>query len=161
RSEARSEDGVRGLIGVAGSPGAPGNVKLLDFGVAMAVADESNARRASCKERILGGFAVFGTPEYMAPQQVAGEPIDGRTDVYALGCVLYEMLTGAAAFGGPSSVVVMGMQLRETPLPPRTLAPSQAIPAAVEAIVLRAMAKAPDERFPSADAMREALEQTL
>jgi serine/threonine-protein kinase len=127
----------------------------------MAVADESNARPSSTKERILGGFAIFGTPEYMAPEQVAGDPIDGRTDVYALGCVLYEMLTGVAAFGGPSSVVVMGMQLRETPPPPRARAPSQAIPAAVEAIVLRAMAKRPDERFPSAEAMREALEQTL
>jgi serine/threonine-protein kinase len=138
-------------------------VKLLDFGVATAIADDGSAapdRPKAARERALGGFAIFGTPEYMAPEQVAGEPIDGRTDLYALGCVLYEMLTGQAAFAGPSSVVVMGKQLRETPAPPRVRTPELAIPAEIEAVVLRAMAKRPDERFPSADAMREALERT-
>jgi serine/threonine-protein kinase len=96
----------------------------------------------------------------MAPEQVAGDAIDGRTDLYALGCVLYEMLTGARAFEGPSSVVVMGKQLRETPRPPRVRAPAQRIPAALEAVVVRAMAKKPEERFASAEAMRAALEET-
>ncbi len=136
-------------------------VKLLDFGVATAIADDTHRRRSTPKERALGGFAIFGTPEYMAPEQVAGEVIDGRTDLYALGCVLYEMLTGEGAFAGPSSVVVMGKQLRETPASPRARAPALAIPGEVEAVVLRAMAKLPAERFSSADAMREALERTL
>jgi serine/threonine-protein kinase len=131
-------------------------VKLLDFGVATVLADAP--RRPDAKERALGGFAIFGTPEYMAPEQVAGDAVDGRADLYALGCVLYEMLTGAPAFEGSSSVVVMGKQLRETPMPPRVRAPSRPIPAIVEAVVVRAMAKAPEQRFPSASAMRASLE---
>ena len=119
---------------------APPVVKLLDFGLATALT-EGDARPTSAKERALHGFAVFGTPEYMAPEQVSGEAVDGRADVYALGCVLYEMLTGERAFDGASSVVVMGKQLRETPLPPRVRAPLRRIPAVVEAIAIRAMAK--------------------
>jgi eukaryotic-like serine/threonine-protein kinase len=69
-----------------------GDLKLLDFGVAMALADT-----AAAEER-QKGFAVFGTPEYMAPEQVAGEPVDARCDIYALGCVLYELVTGARTF---------------------------------------------------------------
>jgi eukaryotic-like serine/threonine-protein kinase len=132
-------------------------VKLLDFGLATALTD-SEKRPATERERALRGFAVFGTPEYMAPEQVAGDPVDGRADLYALGCVLYEMLTGEAAFEGASSVVVMGKQLHETPLPPRARAPKRPIPRAVEAAVMRAMAKSPDDRFPTAAAMRAALE---
>jgi serine/threonine-protein kinase len=138
------------------SEGEP-QVKLLDFGVATALTDSEN-RPASERERVLRGFAVFGTPEYMAPEQVAGDPVDGRSDLYALGCVLYEMLTRAPAFEGPSSVVVMGKQLHDTPLPPRARAPKRPIPRAVEAVVVRAMSKSPAARFPTASAMRAALE---
>jgi serine/threonine-protein kinase len=137
-----------------------GEVKLLDFGVAMALTEGSD-RKPTEKERAMRGFAIFGTPEYMAPEQVAGDPIDGRTDLYALGCVLYEMLTGERAFEGSSSVVVMGKQLRETPEPPHVRAPGCKMPAALEAAVVRAMAKKPEERFASAQAMRAALEETL
>ena len=92
-----------------------GTVKLLDFGVAMALADVAGAD----DEKRQQGFAIFGTPEYMSPEQVAGEPVDARCDLYALGCLLYELLTGTVPFEGPSSVVVMGKQLRETPESPR------------------------------------------
>ena len=139
---------------------AAGEVKLLDFGVAMALTEGSD-KKPTEKERALRGFAIFGTPEYMAPEQVAGDPIDGRTDLYALGCVLYEMLTGERAFEGSSSVVVMGKQLRETPQPPHVRAPGCKIPGDLEAVVVRAMAKKPEERFASAQAMRNALEETL
>jgi serine/threonine-protein kinase len=138
-------------------PRAEPVVKLLDFGLATALS-EGRTRPADPKERALHGFAIFGTPEYMAPEQVSGEPVDGRTDVYALGCVLYEMLTGVRAFEGGSSVVVMGKQLRETPLPPRARAPSRPIPAAVETAVVKAMAKDPHDRPPSASAFRAMLE---
>jgi serine/threonine protein kinase len=134
-----------------------GGLKLLDFGVAMALADvvsEANEKRQK-------GFAIFGTPEYMAPEQVAGEAVDGRCDLYALGCVLYELVTGSALFDGPSSVVVMGRQLREEPEPLQKRAPMRGIPEELDAVVLRALAKAPGERFASPTALREALEETL
>jgi serine/threonine-protein kinase len=135
-------------------------VKLLDFGLATALTRDAG-RPADPRERAHHGFAIFGTPEYMAPEQVAGDRVDGRADVYALGCVLYEMLTGERAFEGTSSVVVMGKQLRETPLPPRVRAPTLPIPLAMDAVVVRAMAKDRDARFPSAQAMRTALEAAL
>jgi serine/threonine-protein kinase len=144
-----------------------GTVKLLDFGIATALApstdeaegagERSDAERD--RERAHRGFAIFGTPEYMAPEQVAGDPVDGRADLYSLGCVVYEMLTGVAAFEGTSSVLLMGKHLHETPLPPRARAPRRAIPKAVDDVVVRAMAKRPDARFPSAAAMRQALEE--
>jgi serine/threonine-protein kinase len=146
------------LARVAGNPGEV--VKLLDFGLATALTDGPRAS-ADPRERAHHGFAVFGTPEYMAPEQVNGDGVDGRADVYALGCVLYEMLTGSRAFEGASSVVVMGKQLRETPLPPRVRAPTRPIPSAVEAVVVGAMAKERDQRPPTAAAVREALESAL
>ncbi len=132
-----------------------GELKLLDFGVAMALAD-----RADGAERKQKGFAVFGTPEYMAPEQVAGEAVDARCDLYALGCVLYELVTGTRPFEG-SPVVVMGKQLREEVERPRHRAPSARIPGELEAVILKALAKSPDDRFASAQEMREALEAAL
>jgi serine/threonine protein kinase len=132
-----------------------GTVKLLDFGVAMALSDvpgESKPQK---------GFAIFGTPEYMAPEQVAGEPVDARCDVYSLGCVLYEMLCGYPPFQGKSSVEVLGKQVREAPFPPSSRAPERKIPRTLEDVVLRAMRKKREERFPSAVAMRRALEEVL
>lgn len=130
-----------------------GEVKLLDFGVAMALAETSEEKRQK-------GFAVFGTPEYMAPEQVAGETVDARCDLYALGCVLYELVTGHRPFEG-SPVVVMGKQLREEPDPPRTRAPDARIPFELEDVIVKALAKSKDDRFPTARAMREALEDAL
>jgi serine/threonine-protein kinase len=137
-----------------------GEVRLLDFGVAMALTEGSD-RKPSDKEKALRGFAIFGTPEFMAPEQIAGDTIDGRTDVYALGCVLYEMLTGTRAFQGSSSVVIMGKQLRDTPRAPRVQAGDRAIPATLDAAVMRAMKKVPAERFGSADELRAALQETV
>jgi serine/threonine-protein kinase len=144
----------------AADTGPQAAVKLLDFGIAT-LQSGSDFRQVAGKERALRGFAVLGTPEYMAPEQVAGEAVDGRADLYALGCVLYEMLTGVRAFDGPSSVVVMGMQLRETPPPPRTRAAARSIPRSLDAIVVRAMKKSPEARFLCADAMQAALEEVL
>jgi serine/threonine-protein kinase len=129
-----------------------GELKLLDFGVAMALADTADS------EKRQKGFAVFGTPEYMAPEQVAGEPVDARCDLYALGCVLYELVTGTRPFEG-SPVVVMGKQLREEPKLPRSEVPE--LPAEVEAVIMKALAKAKEDRYKTARAMREALEEAL
>lgn len=106
------------------------------------------------------GIAVFGTPQYMAPEQVTGGAIDRRTDIYALGCVLYEMLVGAPPFEG-TSWVVMGKQLRETPEPLRKRAQGGLVPRALKEVVMRAMSKDPERRFESARAMRAALEEAL
>src|SRR5690606_35941378 len=103
---------------------------------------------------------VFGTPEYMAPEQVAGEPVDARCDLYALGCVLYELVTGSRPFEG-SPVVVMGKQLREQPERPRTRAPDAHLPPEIETVIMKALAKAKEDRYPSARAMREALQDAL
>jgi serine/threonine-protein kinase len=133
-----------------------GGLKLLDFGVAMAMTDPA----ADEKEKRQKGFAIFGTPEYMAPEQVAGEAVDGRCDLYALGAVLYELVTGSPVFEGGSAVVVMGKQLREEPESLRARAPRRGIPSELDALVLRALAKDPSSRFSSAAAMREALMET-
>ncbi|MDB4993178.1 MAG: Serine/threonine-protein kinase PknB [Myxococcaceae bacterium] len=132
-----------------------GGLKLLDFGVAMALSDNAQ------DEKRQKGFAIFGTPEYMAPEQVAGETVDGRCDLYALGCVLYELVTGERPFEGDSSVVVMGKQLREVPEPPQSKAPTRAIPTAFDAIIMTALAKKPENRYASAQVMREALQALL
>ena len=131
-----------------------GDLKLLDFGVAMALADTGDGER---KQK---GFAVFGTPEYMAPEQVAGETVDARCDIYALGCVLYELVTGTRPFEG-SPVVVMGKQLREEAERPRSRAPNAVIPGELEGAIMKALAKAKEDRFPTALAFREALEEAL
>ncbi len=131
-----------------------GELKLLDFGVAMALADTGEGEQ---KQK---GFAVFGTPEYMAPEQVAGETVDARCDLYALGCVLYELVTGTLPFEG-SPVVVMGKQLREEAERPRTRAPTAFIPGELEGVIMKALQKAKESRFPSARAMREALESAM
>jgi len=133
-----------------------GTVKLLDFGVAMAVSEV--AGEDTIRQR---GFAIFGTPEYMAPEQVAGEPVDGRCDIYALGCVLYQLLTGSCPFEGTSGVAIMGRQLRETAELPSTIAKDRVIPPALEAVVMRALAKGREDRFGNAKEMREALESSI
>lgn len=133
---------------------ADGDLKLLDFGVAMALAD------TEATERRQKGFAVFGTPEYMAPEQVAGHTVDARCDLYALGCVLYELVTGTRPFEG-SPVVVMGKQVRETPDRPSIRTSERPIPGELEAVIMKALSKAKEDRFDSALTMREALEEAL
>lgn len=138
-----------------------GDLKLLDFGVAMALAETTvDAKSEEPPRRKQKGFAVFGTPEYMAPEQVAGETVDARCDLYALGCVLYELVTGSRPFEG-SAVVVMGKQLRETPESPRHRAPHAVVPGELEAVILKTLSKSKEDRYPSAKALREALEEAL
>jgi eukaryotic-like serine/threonine-protein kinase len=132
-----------------------GVLKLLDFGVAIAKSDSKTDEK---KQR---GFAIFGTPEYMAPEQVAGEPVDARCDIYALGAVLYELCTGTRPFAGNSAVEVMGKQLRETVEAPSKRAPTRCIPVALESVIMKAMAKKPEDRFATAIEMREALEEAV
>ncbi|HEX8951595.1 MAG TPA: serine/threonine-protein kinase, partial [Polyangia bacterium] len=123
--------------------------KILDFGIAkMTGGDEpSNLTRTG---------AIFGTPLYMSPEQAKGRPADARADVYALGVILYELLTGSVPFGGESSVEILSQHIGARPVPPSQLAPERAIAPALEALVLRALEKEPDARFASmGDFVRE------
>lgn len=122
------------------------SVKVADFGIAK-LRDElgTGATRAG---------DLVGTPLYMAPEQVQGQAVDARTDVYALGLVAYELAVGRRPFdGGPGTV--MTAQLKEAPRPPRELRPE--LPAWWESAILRALAKAPEQRFPDAASFLAAL----
>ncbi len=104
---------------------------------------------------------LFGTPEYMAPEQVRGEEVDARSDVWAAGCVLYEALTGHRPFAARTPVATMNAILAEPLAAPRDRAPARNLPPAVDAVVCHALAKAPEARYPSAALMAEALVQAL
>lgn len=102
---------------------------------------------------------ALGTPASMAPEQAAGklDELDQRTDIYGLGTILYEILTGHQPFDGPTSVDVLWMVMTEEPKPPRQLCPS--VPAGLEAICLRALAKNPADRYPTAKQLGDAVQQ--
>jgi zinc protease len=100
--------------------------------------------------------AIIGTPAYMAPEQAEGRPVDHRTDIYALGLILYEMVTGTPAFTGDTAVTLAIKQVRERPKPPRAIEPS--LPKHIEAAILRSLEKAPAARFQSVEEVIQALE---
>jgi eukaryotic-like serine/threonine-protein kinase len=139
-----------------------GSVKLLDFGLSKSP-DEVGARAAADAgdEPALGAMTLFGTPEYMAPEQAAGGRVDHRSDLYALGCVLYEMLSGKLPFAAASAVQVLDKKLRGSPEPVGERAPSRGIPASVSRLVHRALARHPARRFQSAAEMAAAIELAL
>lgn len=133
------------LFDPSGGPARPPWVMLADFGIARVAAEQSLTQAG----------VGLGTPEYMSPEQATGQRVDGRSDIYSLGIVLYEMLTGQIPFRGKSPVQVALQHVR-TPLPPpRTVNP--ALPPAVEAVILTACAKRPEDRYPSAGAFAAAL----
>ena len=122
-------------------------VLVADFGVARAVSEVA--------EKLTATGMIVGTPTYMSPEQASGDKaIDGRTDIFALGCVLYEMLAGEPPFKGPNPQATL---MRRFMGPPRPLRPMVQIPEHVEAAIVRALAKDPAERFATADEFAEAL----
>jgi serine/threonine-protein kinase len=134
-----------------------GSTLVADFGIARALAggqtDSGGASDATLTEVGL----VVGTPAYMSPEQVTGaRDLDGRSDVYALGCVLYEMLAGAPPFAGPTPQAVAMRHLSE-PAPDMS-GPDPAVPAGIGSAIARALAKAPEERFGSPRALVAALD---
>lgn len=139
-------------------------VKLLDFGVAKemrgenAVVSASDAAGQDDPNLSKAGM-IFGTPDTMSPEQVGGGDVDHRADLYALGCVLYQLLTGRMPFEAPSPILLMSCHLREEVKPVRAVAPMRGIPEAVERVVMRALEKDPAARFADAGEMREALEE--
>jgi serine/threonine-protein kinase len=128
-----------------------GAVKVMDFGIARAVHDGQAA--------VTQTAAVIGTAQYLSPEQARGEAVDGRSDVYASGCVLFELLTGEPPFTGDSPVAVAYQHVREDPKPPSSLNPK--VTPALDAIVLKAMAKGPANRYQSAAEMRADLVRVL
>ncbi|OBA60803.1 serine/threonine protein kinase [Mycobacterium sp. 1100029.7] len=119
-------------------------VKVMDFGIARAIADSGNS--------VTQTAAVIGTAQYLSPEQARGDSVDARSDVYSLGCVLYEMLTGEPPFTGDSPVSVAYQHVREDPVPPSKRHPG--ISADLDAVVLKALAKNPDNRYQTAAEMR-------
>jgi serine/threonine-protein kinase len=144
---------------LAGEGGVSATLKILDFGLARAL-DEAGDGAAPDASRA-AGMSLFGTPEYMAPEQAASGQVDGRADIYALGCVLYEMLTGRLPFVGPSPVAIVDAKIKGSPERPRDRAPARQIPDAVDALVMRALARHPSVRFQTATEMRLAIEAAL
>jgi eukaryotic-like serine/threonine-protein kinase len=124
---------------------AEGVAKLVDFGIARA----ANATDALSRDE------VYGSAPYLAPEQVRGRPIDARSDVYALGLVLYEMLTGRPAFQGSDVATVLRRRIESDPPLPRSIDPT--IPPQVEQALLPALSRDPARRYASAAAFRDAL----
>ena len=149
-----------GNVFLVDQPGRSGvaTVKLLDLGVAKVLRDALDLRDAAAPETRLSQ-GTPGTPEYMAPEQATGQPIDHRIDVYALGVMMYRMLTGNLPFFSPkSSFEVLRMHVDLAPVSLRQLCPEAEIPEAMEAIVLKALAKRPVDRFESVRALAAALQ---
>jgi serine/threonine-protein kinase len=132
---------------------AGGGVKVLDFGVAKLMGGAIAARGAA---PTVDG-AVMGTPHYMAPEQGMGRPVDARADIYSLGAILYEALCGQRPFEGESLLSVAMKHATEALVAPTERPLGKAIPAALERVVLRAMAKTPGERYQSMTEMKAAL----
>ena len=121
-----------------------GSIRVMDFGIAKA---------AGLRRLTFAGFSSsMGTPDYMAPEQVKGKRGDARTDIYSLGVMLYEMVTGATPFEGSNPYAIMNARLIGDPVAPRKHLPE--LPPEVEEIILHALERQPFDRYPTAAAMK-------
>src|ERR1700749_3653181 len=121
-----------------------GDIKVMDFGIARAVSDAQATMTQTAQ--------VIGTAQYLSPEQARGERVDARSDLYSTGCLMYELLTGRPPFTGASPVAIASQHVRENPIPPSRLDPS--LPPWADSIVLKAMAKSPNDRYQSAAEMQ-------
>jgi len=127
----------------------PDFVKVLDFGIAKILGSDLPALTRS--------DVVCGTPQYMAPEQATGGKLDARSDLYAVGIILYQMATSHLPFDGATPTEVLTRQVREAPVPPRKREPSAPISERMESLILRALSKDPDLRPQSAEEFRDLL----
>jgi len=130
-------------------------IKVLDFGLALF--REQGPDQANITQQ----GNVIGTPYYMSPEQIRGEGVDHRADIYALGATLYRMVTGETPFVAKTPVGVLTKTLTEGLVPPCKRRPDLNIPGALEAVIMKAMAKEASERYPSARSLRKALEECM
>jgi eukaryotic-like serine/threonine-protein kinase len=124
---------------------ADDTVRVMDFGIAL-IADSAAPT---------GSGESMGTPAYLSPEQATGSAVDARADLYSLGCTLYHMVAGQSPFTGPGPVEVAWQHCHAAPRPPSVLRPD--LPSSLEAVILTAMAKSPDDRFADALEMRAEL----
>ena len=123
-----------------------GGVKLIDFGIAIPATKQDDPEIVQ----------ILGTPRYMSPEQAERDPIDGRSDLYSLGLVLYECLTGQLPFDAPSPLALALARVFHPPVPIEQAGP---VEPALGAVVMRSLELDPPRRFPDAEAMRRALER--
>jgi serine/threonine protein kinase len=131
-----------------------GRLLLTDFGLVKIIAEGQIPQL-----RLTGPGAPVGTPDYMAPEQVIGEDVDPRADLYSLGVILYQMVTGTTPFQGDSPMQIAAQHLQVPPPAPRSLRPD--LPAVAEQVILRAMAKRPDDRYSRAQDLANAFRMAL
>ncbi|MFZ4517451.1 MAG: Stk1 family PASTA domain-containing Ser/Thr kinase [Microthrixaceae bacterium] len=128
-----------------------GQAKVTDFGIARAL--------SSADEDLTQAGSVMGTATYFSPEQAQGLPVDPRTDLYSLGVVLYEMVTGRPPFTGETPLAIAYKHVQDQPAPPSTVIPD--LPVALEAVIMKLLAKRPDDRYASAEELRRDLGRFL
>jgi eukaryotic-like serine/threonine-protein kinase len=140
-------------------PGNPEFVKILDFGIAKVMRGDTIDPQSP---QLTATGQTLGTLEYMSPEQLMGKPLDGRSDVYALGVVAYEMITGRLPFPdakGPAGLITA--QLKQTPIPPSQANPKVSLPTAADRVILKCLEKDKNNRFPDVSALSAALSEVL
>jgi serine/threonine-protein kinase len=141
------------VIVARGSESATELARVLDFGLAKVLRGDASQSLTALTQQNM----VFGTPEYMAPEAARGDEVDARSDVYAAGIILYELLTGSVPFDGKNPVSIMTAHLTDEVTPPSERAPLAGVTPALDAVVLHALSKKPEDRYPSAGALANAL----
>ena len=128
--------------------GQPGQIKVMDFGISRAIEEAGEA--------LTKANVVMGSARYMSPEQVSGKDIDARSDLYSAACVIYEMIAGRSPFDAESNVDLAAKHLSDTPEPPSKFTPLE-VPAGLDKVILKGLAKNPDERYQSAAEFAQAL----
>ena len=128
--------------------GQPGQIKVMDFGISRAIEEAGEA--------LTKANVVMGSARYMSPEQVSGKEVDARSDLYSAACVIYEMIAGRSPFDAESNVDLAAKHLSDAPEPPSKFTPLE-VPAGLDAVILKGLAKNPDERYQSAAEFAQAL----